>query len=251
MLEPDEVLDLGAGEEQTPALLEARQFAPADQLVNPLMGTVTIGIDVGQKHDPTAIVVAEADGSTPPRFSVRALERLPLGTRYPDVADRLAEVVERVIDRTGTSPYSVTVDATGVGAPVVDLLRQRLSAGPYITAATFTHGDRLIREAGWLRVGKGHLVSRLQVLLQEARLLLPDTSEALQLVEELLAFEIRIQEDGNERYGAFKVGKHDDLVVALGLAVLVDPPSLCWPSVPDDDDPPLGLAGLWLDGWAF
>jgi hypothetical protein len=27
-LEPDQVLDLGAGDEQTPALLEARRFAP-------------------------------------------------------------------------------------------------------------------------------------------------------------------------------------------------------------------------------
>jgi hypothetical protein len=37
--------------------------------------------------------------------------------------------------------------------------------------------------------------------------------------DELLDYEIRISEDANERYGAFKVGAHDDLVTALGLAV--------------------------------
>jgi hypothetical protein len=42
--------------------------------------------------------------------------------------------------------------------------------------------------------------------------------------DELLDYEIRISEDANERYGAFKVGTHDDLVTALGLAVQTPPP---------------------------
>ena len=90
--------------------------------------------------------------------------------------------------------------------------------------------------------------SRLQVLLQADRILLPDTDEARQLVDELFAFEIKIAEDGNERYGAFKVGKHDDLVVALGLAVLDDPPRRCSATIHiyeplSVEDLPLGL---WL-----
>jgi hypothetical protein len=32
-----------------------------------------------------------------------------------------------------------------------------------------------------------------------------------------------VSEDANEKFGAFKVGTHDDLVTALGLAVLEDP----------------------------
>jgi len=32
-----------------------------------------------------------------------------------------------------------------------------------------------------------------------------------------------VSEDANEKYGAFKVGTHDVLVTALGLAVLADP----------------------------
>jgi hypothetical protein len=199
------------------------------------VGPVTIGVDIGQKHDPTALVVAEAADGNQPSFIVRMLHRLDLGTPYPQVVERVAEVCEHVTARVGQSPSSIKVDATGVGAPVFDLLRQRLSDGHHVEAATFTHGDRLTRdEHGWLRVGKGHLVSRLQVLLQSNRIKLPDTEETRQLVDELLAFEIRIPEDGNERYGAFRVGKHDDLVVALGLAVLQDPHPHCQPSVPDD-----------------
>jgi hypothetical protein len=40
---------------------------------------------------------------------------------------------------------------------------------------------------------------------------------------ELQDYEIRVDQDANEKYGAFKVGTHDDLVTALGLACLEDP----------------------------
>ena len=72
------------------------------------------------------------------------------------------------------------------------------------------------------RLGKGYLVSRLQVLLQNHRLRLPRTAEATVLAQELLDYEIRVDPDGDAKFGAFKVGKHDDLVTALGLAVLRD-----------------------------
>jgi hypothetical protein len=51
---------------------------------------------------------------------------------------------------------------------------------------------------------------------------LPDSDEARTLAQELQDYEIRVSEDANDRYGAFKVGTHDDLVTALGLAVQLD-----------------------------
>lgn len=72
-------------------------------------------------------------------------------------------------------------------------------------------------------MGKGYLVSRLQVLLQERRVRLPASDpEAAALISELENYQIRIPPDGNEKYGAFSVGSHDDLATALGLAVLRD-----------------------------
>ena len=38
------------------------------------------------------------------------------------------------------------------------------------------------------------------------------------LKRELLDYEIRVSENANDSYGAFKVGTHDDLVTALGLS---------------------------------
>jgi hypothetical protein len=40
-----------------------------------------------------------------------------------------------------------------------------------------------------------------------------------------------VSEDANDRYGAFRVGSHDDLVTALGLAVQTDHPKPLKPPV--------------------
>jgi hypothetical protein len=82
-------------------------------------------------------------------------------------------------------------------------------------------GERRLGEPG-----EGLAGLRLQALLQAGRLHLPRIDEAQALAQELLDYEIRVSEDANDRYGAFRVGTHDDLVTALGLAVQVNPPSL-------------------------
>ena len=208
---------------------------------------VTIGVDIGQKVDPTAIVVCEASRSFPPavssdglmrstrpvgqietRFTVRELGRLPLGTSYPLVAAKIVDVVSG-LQRMGIFKPRILVDATGVGLPVVDILRQALAGTPHVlVACTFTHGDRYTKDTSDYRapaasVGKAYLVSRLQALLQTDRLMLPITRESETLARELQDYEIRVDEDANMKAGAFKVGTHDDLVTALGLAVLDDP----------------------------
>jgi hypothetical protein len=197
---------------------------------------VSIGVDIGQKVDPTAIAVVEAvrkDGEWV--FLTRHLERLQLGTPYRDVASRTSEIVagvrRRMIDdgavaRGRLEPLALTlyVDATGVGAPIVEMLKERIDRRSCtIRAVYFTHGDRLTRREDGLSLGKAYLVSRLQALIQSGRIELPRTREAEELAEELLDYEIRIDEDGNDKYGAFKVGTHDDLVTALGLATFKDP----------------------------
>lgn len=194
-----------------------------------VVGTVAIGIDIGQKHDPTAVCVVEMDerpglkhGTTVNHHTVRYLERLPLGTSYPAVASRLAAIVanvqEMVYHDASLTP-TIWLDATGVGQPVVDLLRD---AGVSVTPVYFTHGDRLTEDktSGQVSMGKALLVSKLQVLLQSALLHLPKTSEAKTLAKELVDYEIHIDDKANDTYGAFRVGAHDDLVSALGLAVL-------------------------------
>jgi hypothetical protein len=194
---------------------------------------VVIGCDVGQKVDPTAIAVVEgelrADDPLMRRrmhFLARHIARLPLGTPYPDVARELARIVAGVTAQTGKPPVSTYIDATGVGQPLVDLLRERRVP---VTPVYFTHGDRRTEDFDTfngiktVKLGKAYLVSRLQALLQSGRVHLPKTAETDALARELLDYEIKIDQDANDKYGAFRTGAHDDLVTALGLAVQLDP----------------------------
>lgn len=215
------------------------------------MGLVIIGADIGQKVDPTAIVVVETStrGGEPtgewtmPKvagivdtrdirqvrtrvetiYTARYIQRLELGTSYPKVAEHIAGVVGNLKSRGIHSPFLI-VDATGVGLPVVDLLRDALKGTAVrLLPVTFTYGDKYTKTKTSASVGKAHLVSRLQALLQTDRLILPITAESQALARELKEYEIKVDVDANDKYGAFKTGAHDDLVTALGLAVLEDP----------------------------
>jgi len=207
-----------------------------------------VGVDVGQVNDPTAIVVAEAEPDPNYagrfRFDVRFLQRLPLGTRYPAVSQRIVEVVLNLRQRDlvaitdlgvdVSEPFParyviVCVDVTGVGRGVYDLIADDLRGlGVKAIACTFTHGERITasgteRNAG-LSVGKGALVSRCQALLQTGRLIFPARHpEVPALIGELETYQIKVDPNGDAKFGAFRTGAHDDLITALGLAVLLDP----------------------------
>lgn len=192
------------------------------------MAFVTLGVHFGQKHSPTAIAVSEIEerkvgGWYENHFMVRHLERLPIGTPYPEVARRVQSIVWRIKNRHKGTPI-LYLDATGIGAPVVDLFRKK-PVQAKIVEVYFNHGDRH-KEVAYLEVslGKAFLVTRLQTLLQTNRVHLPESEEARILAEELMEYEVRVSEDANDKYEAFKVGTQDDLVTALGLALQDDGP---------------------------
>jgi hypothetical protein len=96
------------------------------------------------------------------RQSLRHLERLALGTPYPEVVVRVREVARSAaVAGRGV----VVADATGVGGPVVDLLKAA-NLGCELVAVTITGADRASRAGGGYRVPKKELVTGLQVLLE-------------------------------------------------------------------------------------
>ena len=188
---------------------------------------ITLGARVGQRHESSAICVAESEerrveGRSQDHFLIRHLERIPAGSSFSAVAQRVGEVVEEVYWRKERPP-DVFVDATGLGQPVLDLVEREVEHG-WILAVYMNHGDQRDLDAGVVKLGKAWLVARLQTLLQEGKLHLPRTRDAEDLAEDLLDYQIKVPEDASDRPGAFKVGRHDDLVTALGLAVQEDPP---------------------------
>lgn len=163
-------------------------------------------------------------------FPIRHLERVPLNTSYPDVAKRVVEAVDSLQARK-KEPERITVaiDVTGVGRGVSDILSEPLKRrGVHLSNVTIVAGLKLTGEIGYgdVSIGKEQMVSRLQSLFQTGRIQINSKNlEAEAMKRELLDFEIRLNDKGNMQSGAFKVGSHDDLVIALALSCLHDPVS--------------------------
>lgn len=192
--------------------------------VEPITTVVRVGADIGKKTDPTAIIVTEEqDRGGVDHYVSRMVQRLPIGTEYPAVADRIVQVVRGLEERSEVLSWSrkqfrieTWIDATGVGESVVDLVREK---GVSAKAATFTGTDKLTEhQDDVISIGKGYMVGRLQVLLQADRLHLPINEEAAVLVRELQNYQIEVNERAHASFSA-PSGKHDDLVIALGLSV--------------------------------
>jgi len=179
------------------------------------MSSFLVGLDLGQAADYTALVVIERveQQKAKPHFHVRHIQRFQLGTSYPVVVERVKSIITQ---KPLEGKAQLVVDATGVGAPVVDLLRQ---AGLSPVAIMITGGDTVSQEPLVLRVPKRDLVSTLQILLQEGRLKVAESlPEASILVKELLAFQVKITASAHDVYGSWREGSHDDVVLAICLA---------------------------------
>jgi hypothetical protein len=190
-----------------------------------------VGVDLGQSRDFTAIAVVERrelSGEWDPAaytcrkattLRLRFLERVELGTTYPDVVERVVQVT-RSRDLAGRC--HLVVDGTGVGRPVVDLLRQAKPGCP-IMPAVITSGQRETLIDGYYGIPKRDLMVGLQVLLQQGELqIAAGLKYGPALAEEMAAMEVKVTSAGREQFGAWREGTHDDLVFAVALA--------CWGS---------------------
>lgn len=177
------------------------------------MGRFTLGLDLGQAQDYSALVIVdERDDRT--RDDVREIRRWPLGTPYPAIV----EDVRGVLALPQLSDAALVVDATGVGRPVVELFS---AAGCYPKGVMITAGSQVTKdEYGYWHVPKKELVSTVQIGLQSGSLQIARAlPEAAILVQELLNFKATITTAANDTYGAWREGQHDDLVLALALAL--------------------------------
>jgi hypothetical protein len=149
------------------------------------------------------------DGSV---FRCGHLERIPLGTSYVGIVHHVGRLLHRL-----PAGAELAIDFTGVGRPVFDMFA---AAGLAPVGILITAGTAEAYDGEILHVPKLSLISRLQALLHEGRLKIHrDLAEAPALVRELADFRVAYSAAGALTFGA-RVGKHDDLVLALAIA--------CW-----------------------
>jgi hypothetical protein len=176
-----------------------------------------IGVDLGQQRDHTAVAIMESseivldvrnrvtfENLRERRTRLRHLYRVPLGVPYPDVV-RIVKDIASAPALDGRS--TVILDATGVGAPIVDLLK-RAGMRARLVPVTITPGDRENSNGSSFRVPRRDLIAGLQVLFEDPKFEISRTLPyAKPLVDELARMR-----------GNFSTAGHDDLVFALSLA---------------------------------
>lgn len=190
--------------------IEAGEVEPDPPLVN-----FIIGLDLGQAADYTALALLERQEvrPNPPTYDLRELKQYPLKTAYTEIVASVARLMRR--PELGREPYLV-VDATGVGRPVIDLLR---AAGLDPVPVVITAGIEESNEGLYYHTPKADLVTGTEVLLQAKRLRVAGSLPlASVLITELTAFKRKATLAGNEVFGAWREGEHDDLVLAVALA---------------------------------
>lgn len=183
------------------------------------MASFTVGLDLGQANDYSALAVVEhvwryapnsTNGVRIRHFEVVALRRWDLGTPYPKIVQDVADgMVSGGLREQGVLLF----DATGVGRAIGDLFNEQWHAGrmgayPPIPV-TFTQEL------------KADMVSNVLVAAQRGRLHIASRLPLASVLEdELTRFRQKIRATGSTsiEYGGGTEG-HGDLATALFLAL--------------------------------
>lgn len=216
---------------------------------------VQVGIDVGKSNDPTVCVIDnpvqqwvgevshaghvepwnDCTGRCVPesrtRHDIRGVVTLPLGMPYPEQARRIVDLAASMLERPGISRVFAVVDSTGVGASLVDAIREELAS----RSMTSVQVNALVIGSGEPEQAKGDLhstkswaaaaalMTRLKTKAQSGRLRIAETPETVRLLDEILTLEFEVTGLGTLRFGAAG-GRHDDRVYALALATVWEEP---------------------------
>jgi hypothetical protein len=208
------------------------------------MNRYTFGVDLGQVSDPTAFSILDermsqaraqdpsdiAIGAPGRRlfsrtYQLRQLERPPLGTAYPEIVRNVKDLLSTPQLRDQTD---LVVDATGVGRPVIDDMREK-GLNPIPVIITFGNAGRdvIMGDDGYFRVPKVDVMSSLQVLFGSHRLEYPEVlndKSGINLIPvwltEMERFRMKITKSGNMTYEAWRETDHDDIVLSIAIS--------CW-----------------------
>jgi len=192
-----------------------------------------MGLDLGQKRDHSALVIVEQlvrsvvpAPTVDELYHVVHVQRWSLGTPYESVVDEVCELAQRP-ELSNGRPL-LLFDRTGLGGVVAEDLWNRYTRGdlplgyPAI-GITLTAG--FSNRGAWRGTAdstahKGDVIARMASLLNTGRLVLPPGLPAGDLLEkELRTFQIKQRASGYIYTEAAHEKDHDDLVIALALAV--------------------------------
>jgi Terminase RNaseH-like domain len=217
----------------------------------------SVGVDLGQANDPTAIAVLERTivprrdamfspvGESPENrlvegetvYDLRYLKRPKLGTPYDTIAKRVADLICELEPQGAfgeLGQVTLSVDGTGVGRGVVDMLdtefKRRGTTSSSIPRVDFrrvsvtgshTTLKRPDRSNGYWSIPKRDLVFAAVAAFQQGKIrIAKDVKDREALVNELRNYRRTTNiATGNMAFEPWRESDHDDLLFAVCLAL--------------------------------
>lgn len=143
-----------------------------------------------------------------PPLWLRMVHRYALRTSYPSIVLDVARRLNRATQ--------LVVDGTGVGAAVVDMFRYSAALPCDLYPVIITGGVKQDRN----HVPKRDLIGAVQAVLQTGQLHIAEgTTEAKTFLNEMQTYAVKLTDTGHDTYNARGDSEHDDLVLAVALAV--------------------------------
>ncbi len=201
----------------------------------PLARQYYIGLDLGQRRDHSAIVVLREHLLVRPVIDrvtfapvterdcgVVHIDRIALRTEYERVIGRVYEML--VSPQLREEKVVLAVDATGVGSDVFARMLQMTAAararrGTWVDAVgvVFTGGGKESWEGRRVTVPKNELMEGLRLVVERKEIGFP---QGKKMTEELVRELSQMRREMKESTVKWRtMGEHDDLVMALALAV--------------------------------
>lgn len=160
---------------------------PVPQTIPKPAQTTVLGIVVGElattiaavRYETELLYAGDAMFNELPVFETHYhllnRDQMPAAS-YREIAYRVNTVTRRLYNRDDRGDYHVLVDASDVGRPVVDSIRDTILPQVHVTSVrlvTDPRGDLSILWRNDATVGLGYLVSRLRAIFQGHRLVIP------------------------------------------------------------------------------
>jgi hypothetical protein len=196
-----------------------------------------LGVDLAKSLDYTSFAVVEMVWSPEIQdfvYHLKALDRIR-GVDYPKITDMILATAEKLEEEgrrnnaalTSDGPH-LAMDASGLGAPIKDYLKQTgwFGGGMHgraIYPVVFTGGEaaRLDPVTHNYNISKSLIISNFLSLMQHRRFDYAPDLEALPLLEkEIASFKYHLTASGHTGFDA-ESGAHDDLICATCIPLII------------------------------
>lgn len=235
-----------------PALVPQRLKLPGDNRLTSIAGPLLVagqalsrnyqildqnfllGVDLGRNRDYSALAVIErsyvvTELRDPVTFRQHALdlhrlvhlERFPLGTPYTEIGQQLNRLLS-------FAPFSeraqLAVDATGVGAPFVDMLRTYIKVPKHkLLPVVITGGTTVNKQPKSYNVPREVLLHTLESITKQGTLRVSKHLPlAIPFFRELAQLRVTTTASGHQSVQTERSTQHDDMVFAVALAAFAN-----------------------------